>query len=392
MKNLKLIIGLTTMVFFSACTSLEKMVERGNYDEAIVKIARRISGQKNKKAKDLKILEKAFEKVTADDLAYAEGLKNSGRASTWDDVFDAYHRIDERQELLRPFLPLVAKDGYRAKFKFANVSALKNEAANNATVYHYNEAIRLIDLAEKGDKRAARRAYDGLTMLEKYTDSYKDSRRLKEDAEFLGTNRVLVKLYNNTFGFMPREVEAEIMSVNIKELNTFWTKYYTKSDIGLDFDYVARLDLDNIDISPEREVINRYIDKEEIKDGWEYVLDKKGNVMKDTSGNDIKVDKFITVIAEVVEIHRSKSAVASGRFGLFDADTKELIQTRPFNVEAHFNDYASSFSGDRRALCQRTRDRLRGYPAQFPSDLVMSLDVAHELKEVMKNEMRRFSI
>lgn len=392
MKNLKLTIGLAAMVFFSACTSLEKMVEQGNYDEAIIKLSRKMSGQKNKKAKDLKVLEKAFEKVTADDLAYAESLKNTGRASAWDDIFNAYHKIEERQDLLRPFLPLVAKDGYRAKFKFANVSALKNEAAQNATVYHYEEALRLVARAEKGDKRAARSAYDGLTMLEKYTDSYKDSRRLKEDAEFLGTNRVLVKLYNNTFGFMPREVEAEIMSVNIKELNTFWTKYYTKSDLGLDFDYVARLDLDNIDISPEREVVNRYIDKEEIKDGWEYVLDKKGNVMKDTSGNDIKVDKFITVIAEVVEIHRSKSAAASGRFGLFDADTKELIQTRPFNVEAHFNDYASSFSGDRRALCQRSRDRLRGYPAQFPSNLVMSLDVAHELKQVMKDEMRKFSI
>lgn len=392
MKNLKLTIGLAAMVFFSACTSLEKMVEQGNYDEAIIKLSRKMSGQKNKKAKDLKVLEKAFEKVTADDLAYAESLKNTGRASAWDDIFNAYHKIEVRQDLLRPFLPLVAKDGYRAKFKFANVSALKNEAAQNATVYHYEEALRLVARAEKGDKRAARSAYDGLTMLEKYTDSYKDSRRLKEDAEFLGTNRVLVKLYNNTFGFMPREVEAEIMSVNIKELNTFWTKYYTKSDLGLDFDYVARLDLDNIDISPEREVVNRYIDKEEIKDGWEYVLDKKGNVMKDTSGNDIKVDKFITVIAEVVEIHRSKSAAASGRFGLFDADTKELIQTRPFNVEAHFNDYASSFSGDRRALCQRSRDRLRGYPAQFPSNLVMSLDVAHELKQVMKDEMRKFSI
>jgi len=392
MKNFKILIGIATMVFFSACTSLEKMVERGNYDEAIVKIARKMSGKKNKKAKDLKILEKAFAKVTADDLAYAAQLKASGRASAWDEVFNTYHKIDERQDLIKPFLPLVAKNGYRAKFKFANVIALKREAADNATVYHYNEAVRLVALGENGDKRAARKAFDGLTLLEKYTDSYKDSRKLKNDAKYLGTNRVLVKLHNNTFGFMPREVEAEIMSVNIKELNTFWTKYYTKSSLGYDFDYVARMDLDNIDISPEREVINRYVDEEEVKDGWQYVLDDNGNVMKDSTGTDIKVDKFVTVVAQVVEIHRSKSAAASGRFGLFDAETKELIQTRPFSVSAHFNDYASSFNGDRRALCDRSRNRLRGYPNQFPSDLVMSLDVAHELKQVMKDEMRRFSI
>ncbi|WP_235299630.1 hypothetical protein [Portibacter marinus] len=391
MKNLTILTGMITMVFFSACTSLEKMVERGNYDEAIVKVARKMSG-KNKKTKDVKILEQAFAKVTADDLAYAQRLKESQRPSAWDEVFNTYHKIEERQDLIAPFLPLVSKDGYRAKFRFANVAALKDEAADHATVYNYNEAERLLSLAENGDKRAARRAYDKLVALEKYTDSYKDSRTLLEEAQFLGTNRVLVKLHNNTFGFMPREVEREIMSVNIKEMNTFWTKYYTREDIGYDFDYVARLDLDEIAVSPEREVINRYVDKEEIKDGWQYVLDEKGNVKKDSLGNDLKVDKFVTVVAEVVEIHRTKSAVASGRFGLFHAETKELIETRPFNVEAHFSEYASTFNGDRRALCERTRSRLRTRPLAFPSDLAMSMDVAHELKEVMKNEMRRFSI
>jgi len=392
MRHFKILIGITTMVFFSACTSLEKMVDRGNYDEAIVKLARKMSGKKNKRTKDIKILETAFAKVTAEDLAYAQRLTESGRESAWDEVYETYHKIDERQELLNPFLPLVSKDGYRAKFRFANVTSLKNEAAKEATVYHYDEAKRLLSIADRGDKRAARKAYDGLVTLEKYTDSYKDSRQLIKDAQFLGTNRVIVKLHNNTFGFMPREVEREIMSLNIKELNTFWTKYYTRDDAGFEFDYVARLDLDQIAISPEREVVNRYVDEAEVKDGWKYVLDKKGNVKKDSLGNDLKVDKFITVVAEVVEIHRTKSAAASGRFGLFHAETKELVDTRPFNVEAHFNDYASTYNGDRRALCDRTRNRLRNRPLAFPSDLVMSMDVAHELKQVMKNEMRRFSI
>ncbi|GLR18747.1 hypothetical protein [Portibacter lacus] len=392
MKNFTIIIGIATMVFFSACTSLEKMVDNGNYDEAIVKLARKLSGKKNKKAKDLKMLEEAFQKVTAEDLAYAERLKTTGRASNWDEIFNIYQKIDDRQDLIMPFLPLVSKDGYRAKFNFANVNSLKNEAANNATAYHYNEAIRLIALGKKGDKRAARQAYDGLETLEQYTDQYKDSRSLKEEAQFLGTNRVLVKLYNNTFGFMPREVEEEIMSVNVKELNTFWTQYYTKSSLGYDFDYVARLDVDNIDISPEREYINRYIDEKEIKDGWQYALDEKGNVKKDSLGNDIKVDKYVKVVAQVIEINRQKSATASGRFGLFDAETKELIETRPFSVDAHFSDFASSMTGDRRAISDRTRGRIKNYPSPFPSDLLMTMDVAYELKELMKTEMRRFAI
>ncbi len=392
MKKITILIGTFTMVFFSACTSLEKMVERGDYDTVIVKLARKISGKKNKSTKDVKILEKAFEKITAEDLAYAEEMKISGRPSAWDEVYSAYDRIEERQDIILPFLPLISKDGYKAKFKFANVSSLKNEAANNAAIFHYNEATRMLALGEKGDKAAARNAYDHLIRIDRYVDNYKNSIDLIDDAIYLGTNRVLVKLYNNTFGFMPREVEEEIMSINVKELNTFWTKYYTIESSDFEFDYIARLDLDNIEISPEQEFIDRYQDKKEVKDGWSYVLDEKGNVKKDTSGNDIKVDKFVTVTADVIEIHRTKSAIATGRIGLFDQVTKELIQTRPFNVDAHFHDYATSFNGDKRALCDRSTGRLKSRPNPFPSNLLMSLDVAHNLKELMKNEMRRFSI
>ena len=338
MKKLNLLIGLATILLFGACGSVNKMVDRGNYDEAIVKLARKMSGKKNKKSKDIKVLEKAFSKVTADDLAYAQRLKDSGRPSAWDEIFNTYDKIEERQGLIQPFLPLVSKDGYRGKFRFANVAAMKDEAAEKATVFHYNEAQRLLTLADNGDKRAARKAYEGLSQLELYTDSYKDSRSLKQDAQILGTNRVLVKLHNNNFGFMPREVEQEIMSINVNELNTFWTKYYTRSSVDHDFDYVARLDLDEIAISPEKQFIDRYRDEKRVKDGWEYQLDANGNVEKDSLGNDIKVDRFVKVSAQVIEIRRTKSAIASGRFGLFDAATKELIETRPFSVDAHFDD------------------------------------------------------
>lgn len=393
MKNLTILIGTISMVFLSACTSLEKMVERGNYDEAIVRVAKKISGKKNKKTKDIKILEKAFANIIEDDLTRAANLTASGRASTWDEVYNLYDRIEERQDLIKPFLPLVSKDGYKANFKFANVRALKIEAGENATAYRYNNAVRLLNIANaNGDKGAARKAYDDLVYMEKYTNSYKDSRSLKRKARIAGINRVLVKLHNNTFGFMPREVEEEIMSVNVRELNTFWTEYYTNNSLNYDFDYVARMDLDDIAISPEREFIDRYVDEKEVKDGWEYVLDKKGNVKKDSLGNDIKVDKYVKVVAQVVEVRRFKEAIATGRFGLFDADTKELIDARPFNVNAVFEDYASSISGDRRAMCDRTRGRLKKRVAPFPSDLLMSMDVAYDLKELMKREMSRFSI
>ena len=51
------------------------------------------------------------------------------------------------------------------------------------------------------------------------------------------------------------------------------------------------LDFRTIDISPEQINEKQIIREKVIKDGFDYVLDKRGNVAKDSLGNDIKVDK-----------------------------------------------------------------------------------------------------
>ena len=81
MKHLlyTLAIGTLTILMYG-CADIQKLVDEGNYDAAIDKAARKLSGKKNKKTKYVKGLEQAFAKVSARDLDQVAYLKTKGDA------------------------------------------------------------------------------------------------------------------------------------------------------------------------------------------------------------------------------------------------------------------------------------------------------------------------
>lgn len=116
-----------------------------------------------------------------------------------------------------------------------------------------------------------------------------------------GLAYVLVQAKNQTGMPLPPGYEDELKKLNINELNRKWSIYETREAQNGSYDYIVSMNVKRIDASPERLDENRYVDKKTIQDGWEYVLDKNGNVMKDSLGNDIKNPKYRTIFCEVIE-------------------------------------------------------------------------------------------
>ena len=73
-----------------ACTSIETLVESGNYEETIRLAQRRLTGKQKKSPKLVEALEKAFNKVTARDMSAAKSMAESG-APNWERIYDIYH-------------------------------------------------------------------------------------------------------------------------------------------------------------------------------------------------------------------------------------------------------------------------------------------------------------
>ena len=385
----KLTYFIATFLFLASCTSVNKLVEKGDYDGAVLLAIEKLHGKKNKKTKNVRGLEEAFAKINDRDLNAAKRLLDQNRPSNWDDIFDIYSSIDERQESIEPLLPLVSKDGYQAKFTFINISNLLNKAAENAAAYEYGKGVQNLARGKAGDKDAARLAHTHFVKTKRYYNEYKDARELAKEALYLGKTRVLVAVENKANVFVPAAFEREVLNIHVRDLNTKWTEYYVNNTANHPIDVNAVLRIEEMDISPEREVVNIHHNEKRVKDGWEYVLDAKGNVAKDTSGNDIKQDVYITVHADVTEIHRTKAAYVRGRVLYYDNHTGENFRSQTVNVTAAFDDFACQFRGDRRAINSKFRKRLKEYPAPFPSDFDLTMDAAENLKRELKSQIDR---
>ena len=129
MKTLYHTFLITLLLITASCRSIEKLVDQGRYDDAIVLATKKLAGKKNKKTKHIKSLEEAFFKVNSYDLHQISRLQDaaeSGDGAAWIRMYDYLLQIDSRQNRVLPFLPLVSKENYVGVFDLIDTSPLIN--------------------------------------------------------------------------------------------------------------------------------------------------------------------------------------------------------------------------------------------------------------------------
>ncbi len=372
-----------------SCANPMKMLEKGQYDPAIYASIKKLAGKEKKKAKYVKTLEEAFERATKLDMREIETLRREGREENWVKINEIVKRIKKRQGAIEPLLPLIDQNGYAATFKFVKVDQLEIESKAKAAEFYYSEGKRLLALAQRGDKQAAREAYKMFEELKYYYNRYKDEDELMQRALDLGTVYILFDVKNHSNVLMPQAFDRELRRINLSDLQQKWRKVHNKPLKGVAYDYTVTLFITQIDVSPETVKEREYIDDKTIEEGWEYVLDENGNVRKDSAGNDIKIPKKVLIKARVFETYQHKAAVVTGVLEFKDNRSNELLHSEPVTVEVSFENYAATFKGDERALSEESRKKLGNKPLPFPTDEMLILDAADKLKPIVKGKIRR---
>lgn len=372
-----------------SCQTAKKYVESGDYDNAIDLCLRKLRGKDNKKTEYVQGLELAFKKAQERDLGIINQLIAENRPEHWERIHDLHLAIRARQSKVFPLVPLSSKKGYKAHFDFVDIGRLESDSREKAADYLYNKAVSLIRSGERGDKLAARKAYDCLLDLgRRYYSDYREKTKLLAQARELGTSYVLLEVKNQSGKILSRDFSDRLLTIGKTELDSEWKEFYFDAKPGEQFDYKAVFKIRDIDISPERVNERSYFDEKEIKDGWEYVLDKRGNVMKDTFGNDIKRDKYVRIRAEVLEVHQTKAARIAGYVEIIDLSRNTTLETRDLGTEVLFEHYAATFKGDERALSNDSRNRIGSRPVPFPLDENMLVQAAEQLKPCLRDELR----
>jgi hypothetical protein len=387
---LPLIAILFISLLMTSCRSAQKYVENGDYDGAIDFCIHKLKGKKNKKYEYVQGLQVAFEKAQDKDIRQVNQLITANKPENWEKVNFIHRQIRARQRKIEPLLPLRSKEGHTAKFTFLNIEKLENESCEKAADYLYTQAEYKLSLGIKGDKLAARDAYYMLGDLKKrYFNSYKNSNQLLLDARRFGTSYVLFEVKNKSNKILPITFEDRVLDISKNDLDSEWKSFHFDNKSGIKFDYKVVFNVRNVDISPERVSERNYTDEKEITDGFDYVLDRKGNVMKDSTGKDIKTPRKVRIKANIIEVFQSKAARLTGIVQVFDANENAMLDKHDLTTEVLFENYASTFVGDERALSDDTRRRIGNRPTSFPRDEDMLVQAADRLKPDLKEELKR---
>lgn len=379
----KIFLLLFVAAIAASCTSSKKYFELQQYDMAIQKSSKKLMKNPDKE-KEIDILGRAWKAANQRDMERINYLKTTGQPEIWDEIFQVYNRLKYRQDMVRNLpQPVLSSIGYQ----FIDYTNETVNAQRNAAEFYYQRAMALMAM---GDRNSARQAYNELLNTRRFFASYKDVDQQLYRAQDMGTANVLFITKNSSGQILPEGFLEEILKIYLTDVESRFVRFFTSYDTTRQYHYRSILNLTNVNVSPEsvREIF--YEESKEVQDGWNYVLDANGNVMKDSLGNDIKLPKMVKITCRVREVQMHKQAIVGGFLDIYSSNNT-LLKSDPITAETFF-DYVYAYAdGDKSVLKEETRRKLSNPPMPFPDSFKMIWDAASIVKNVAKDALVRNS-
>ncbi|MAT89168.1 MAG: hypothetical protein CMC35_00630 [Flavobacteriaceae bacterium] len=382
------------VLLFIGCNSVkrtQKMVTRGEYDRAIDLAVKKLQKDRiSEKSEAQKLLlEEAFRKAVADDKRQLTKLQQESNPAFSRAIYYRYLDLDARQQAIRPLLPLNSAIQNRT-LSFVMIDYTDELIASKRALidYLYDEANYYYGLQTISDYRTA---YNIFCEIEELSPNFKDTRQLRDDARFGGTDFVIVSLVNQSGAFLPYRLERDLLDFNTYGLDTFWTEFHASPNPSVDYTYGIDLRLRELWVSPDQVSEQTFRRSKQVVDGYEARLDRNGNVVRDSLGNPVQQERLITVRASVTYTIQQKAARVGGEVMYFDLLGNQQIDRHPLGSEFIFENRFAKFRGDERALTDEDRRFISGNFIPFPSEEQMLVDTGTQLKQQLRERIERQS-
>jgi hypothetical protein len=245
------------------------------------------------------------------------------------------------------------------------------------------------ELMKNNMKESYRQAYYEFARAKDYVGDYEGIDNKIMETKYKGMSRVFVSIQNKSILKFPKEFEDDLLALDLPSLNSEWVEYHTQNlDNKIDYDYFVNVNIKNIAVSPDNSVQRDSVIKKEIEDGFTYVLDKKGNVMKDSLGNDIKQKKYKTVQCALVETIQRKSCRIDGDIEVIQMNPNKVLKKDPIGAQSNFENISSRALGDLQALNPQQLQRTKSQILPFPNDIEMVIRCSESLKLAIRGSMQ----
>lgn len=364
-----------------SCSPVKQINENivsGEFDKAISKTIDELKKTKNKKKKIQyeSILSDIFKRSVIKSENTINRLKEDGNPELYVKIYSEYQNLIDRQNKLMNISTT------SLKFNFKNYDNELIEYRYKTSDYFLRVSKSLIMNDNKADYR---NAYNYLEIIESINPNYLQTRSLINQCLYNGKDHILLNVLNESKSVIYKELQEDILNIDSYGLNSKWKSFYSDEDqYPGKFDFYIDLVFKAFVISPERILEKENIKEKNIKDGHTYQLDDDGNVMKDSLGNDIKIDKIVRISAKTIEFNQSKSAKVIAEVRYFD-ETRNIVGKYPLDSEFWFRNIYIEFVGDKRVLNKRDKRLLRSKFIPFPSDEILLLNNSENIKQKLKN-------
>lgn len=377
-------------IIMSGCGSSKKQLEKGNYDAAIDKSVKQLRKDRND-SKQIGILQSAFKIANEQDNDRIRFLKMEGKPGNWDEIYLVYKRLYDRQALVRTVTPLNL-NGQSVDFPVVDYMQDMIQAKRKAADFYYAHGTELMT---SNLKDSYRQAYGEFVRAKEYVGDYEGIDNKIMEAKYKGMSRVFVSIQNKSILRFPKEFEDDLLTLDLPNLNSEWVEYHTQNlDQNIEYDYFVNVNINNVAVSPDQTAPPKdSVIKRDIEDGFSYALDKKGNVIKDSLGNDIKIKKYKSVQCALIESVQTKACRIDGDIEVIQMNPNKVLKKDPIRAQSTFEHISSRALGDLQALSPQQLERTKTSPLPFPSDIEMVVRCSESLKMAIRGAMqsnRRF--
>ena len=372
----KLVYVVIVALLMAGCGSSKKQLQKGNYDSAIQKSVKKLMRNPNNED-DIETLTRSFKLANSQDLERIQYLKMEGKAESWEEIAQSYQRLKWRQNMIRPVMPLEL-NGQDVKLNYGNYNSEIIEAKHHAAEFFFAHGQKLM---ENNDKESFRQAWYEFAKVKEYWGDFDNIDNLLRESRYMGMSRALVSIENMTPFRLSAEFQDDLLAINPQELSSEWVEYYTRSlDEDVQYDYQVKIILRQMGVSPDQIKETDRLEKKTIEDGFHYAIDQNGNVMKDTTGNDIKIIKYKDLSCTVIETGMNKSSHIEGSVEIYQLNPLKLLRKDPIGADSYFEHFSARAIGDLDALSAESLKLVETEPVAFPSDNEMIMLCSESMK------------
>ena len=376
MRPGNLLVFVTLIVLFSACSSGKKAYERGDYYGAVMKAVNRLR-QNPDHNKSMETLKEAYPLAVEYYESQAKNEIASNSDFKWKNAIQSYSYLNQLYEQIRQ-CPGCLRVISNPRNYYAEIGPLKEKAAEES----YAAGITAL---MKGTRADAKLAYYNFADAESFVPGYKDVVDYLEKAKWEATLKVILEQipvparYNLSGGFFQDRVE-EYLHTNYSEKSfiRFYTPKEAESEKLQQADQILRIQFDDFSV------------------GNTALKEKEETVSRDSVRvGEVKMEGKLVPVYNTVKAKLTttrKEVLSNGLLSMVvvDAKTNGILSHKKFTGEFLWVNSWARFNGDERALTDQQLQLCKQKEIQPPGPQDLFLEFSKPIYNQLIPALRSF--